>query len=73
MASNFLGINRGKLQTMGSVSASAATNATDFELRIDTGKSSTKEDVILALDLLKIYIISNGVGGAGAGVNLPPA
>ena len=73
MASNFLGINRGKLEILGSVTASTATSATDFELRIDTGKSSTKEDVIKALELFKIYILSNGVGGgAGAGSNLPP-
>ena len=72
MANNFLGINRGKLEAMGSVSASAGTNATDFELRIDTGKSSTKEDVVKALELLRVYVLSNGVGGAGAGTNLPP-
>ena len=73
MASNFLGINRGKLEIVGSVTASTSTNATDFELRIDSGKSSTKEDVIKALELFKIYILSNGVGGgAGAGANLPP-
>lgn len=74
MANFFIGINRGKLEILGSVTASTATSATDFELRIDTGKSSTKEDVIKAMRLFEIYILSNGVGGgAGPGVNLPPA
>ena len=73
MASNFLGINRGKLEIVGTVTASTATTATDFELRIDSGKSSTKEDVIKALRIFEIYILSNGIGGgAGAGSNLPP-
>ena len=73
MASNFLGINRGKLEVIGSVTASTSTNSTDFELRIDTGKSSTKEDVIKAMRLFELYILSNGIGGgAGAGSNLPP-
>lgn len=71
MASNFIGINRGQDQ-VGLVAVSATTPAKDIELRVDTGKSSTKEDVIKALRIFEQYILSNGVPGAGAGTNLPP-
>lgn len=72
MASWFLGINRGRLENPGFVSAGVATAATDFELRIDTGKSSTKEDVIKALRLFEQYLLSNYVPANSPGANQPP-
>ena len=72
MASNFIGINRGKTENPGNISASTATQSVDFELRVDTGKSSTKEDIIKALEVFKQYVLSNAIQGGTAGANLPP-
>lgn len=74
MANWYLGINRGKLQNVGAnVTVGTSTGSTDVELRIDTTKSSTKEDVILAMRAIENYILSNGIpSGVGAGVDLPP-
>ena len=71
MASFFVGINRGQDQ-VGLVAVSTTTPAKDIELRTDTGKSLTKLDVLKALEIFEQYIASNGVPGAGAGVDLPP-
>jgi hypothetical protein len=70
MASQFIGLNRG--QTLKDVVTGTSTQSTDFELRIDTGKSSTKLDTQLAMDILHQYIISNGLPDGQTGVNLPP-
>ena len=73
MASWYLGQNRGVLEQPGLITVGTSTGSTDMELRIDTGKSVTKEDVIKTLRNLEQYILGNGVpGGAGAGVDLPP-
>ena len=72
MASNFLGINRGVFK-IGSVTAATTTSSgNDFELRIDTGKSSTRKDVVLALRIFEEYLESNGLPGGNIGTNLPP-
>lgn len=71
MASNFLGINRGQFKT-GDVATGSSTQATDFELRIDTGKASTKQDVVLAAEILLQFIISNYIPSGNPGVNQPP-
>lgn len=51
MASIFLGLNRGQ-QDMGpdEVTENAATQATDVEVRIDTGKGLTRDEVRYMLD-----------------------
>lgn len=73
MASWYLGLNRGKGLGIGNVTATTTLGTSDFEFRMDTGKSSTKADALLALEILETYISSNGVGSsAGAGVDLPP-
>jgi hypothetical protein len=73
LASNFIGINRGETIGQDGIDVGAATQSTDFELRIDTGKGSTKEDVLLAMDQIRQYIISNGIQSGGtSGTNLPP-
>ena len=72
MASNFLGINRGQLQNPGNVVTGTSTQATDFELRIDTGKSSTKQDTILAVEAILNFIISDYIPSGNPGVNQPP-
>ena len=73
MASNFIGINRGQLDTPQALTVGGSTGSTDIELRIDTGKSTTKTDVIKALRTFEKFILGNGVGTTtGPGVNLPP-
>jgi hypothetical protein len=71
MANNFIGINRGKLEEVPvSIAVGSSTQATDIELRVDTGKGTTRKDVILALRAIEFYIESNGFGTAA---NLPPS
>lgn len=60
MASIFIGLNRGQ-NTMGSdvggdVAEGASTQATDVELRIDTGKSLTRMDVTNLTEALLRYL-----------------
>lgn len=73
MASNFIGINRGETIGADGIDVGAATTSTDIELRIDTGKGTTKEDVLLAMDQIRQYIVGSGIPGGGTqGANLPP-
>lgn len=72
MASFFLGINRGQVENLGLVTAATTTSATDFELRIDTGKSSKRSDVVKALRAFEYYMLSNAVPDGTPGVDLPP-
>lgn len=73
MANWFTGINRGKVQNPQSIVAGTSTGSTDIELRVDTTKGTTKEDVILSLRAFEQFILSNGVGTTtGPGVDLPP-
>lgn len=67
MASNFIGINRGQDQVY-LISASAGSPSKDIELRIDTGKGTTRLDVVKAMRIIEIFIENNGLVGA----NLPP-
>jgi hypothetical protein len=71
MANNFIGINRGKLEEVpASIAVGTSTQATDIELRVDTGKGTTRKDVILALRAIEYYVESNGFGVT---TNLPPS
>lgn len=74
----YLGIPRGKTQNPGNVAiaTSASGTASDVEVRIqiDNGTSTTgvtKEDVYLALEVIKQYMLSNGVPGGSTGTDLP--
>ena len=58
MASIYIGINRGQLTHPGNVVESGNTNSTDVELRLDTGKGTTKLDVRLALVAIEEWINS---------------
>lgn len=69
MASNFIGITRGG--NLQSVVVNTVTNGSDIELRYDTGKGSTKEDIVLALKNLTSYILSNGLPLGQTGVDMP--
>lgn len=70
MADNFLGTNRGKLDDVPvSITVGTSTGATDIELRVDTGKGTTRQDVVKALEAIKSFILSNGYGNPA---NLPP-
>lgn len=57
MASIFIGANRG-LQDYGpdNITEGAATGSTDVELRIDTGKSLTRQEVMLITTRLIEYL-----------------
>ena len=74
MASNFLGITRGKKDNdVGSVTAGTTTSASfDIELRADTGKNLTRKDLLLALETFENYILNNAIGAAAPGTGLPP-
>lgn len=72
MASWFIGINRGQLENPGLAVVSTATQAVDFEMRIDSGKSSTKWDAMKAMKLITEYIESNGLPAGKTGTFLPP-
>ena len=69
MASWYIGINRGALDIKdSSIATSTASPSKDIELRIDTGKNTTKKDVYFALDAIRNFIESSKVAGA----NMPP-
>lgn len=57
MASRFYGLNRG--QTEFSVTEGASTGSTDVEVRVDTGKSLTKEEILQKLEQLRNVILKN--------------
>ncbi len=72
MASWFLGVNRGFLERPGLVTSATTTTGSDFELRIDTGKSSTKVDVYKAMEVFEQFLLSDGIQSGSKGTNLPP-
>lgn len=73
MADWFYGINRGKGVRPQDVVVGTSTGATDIELRVAQGASLKKKDVILLIEALENFILSNGVGTTtGPGVDLPP-
>ncbi len=59
MASQFFCINRGAT-TFAAVEA-AATQSADVEIRVDTGKNLTKEEVIRAMRMLEDKILKSTV------------
>lgn len=74
----YMGLSRGNLDQDGKVVVGTVTNGTssDVELRMQINNGSTatgitKKDVQLALEAFERYLTSNGVNGAGAGVDLP--
>lgn len=70
MADNFVGINRGALDDVpANITVGTSTGSKDIELRVDTGKGTTRQDVIKALDAIRSFYLSNGYGNAA---NLPP-
>ena len=68
----FLGMNRGELTNPDAIDYGAATQGTDIELRMDTGKNLTKEGVLLALRTFELYILANGLPQGAAGAGMPP-
>jgi hypothetical protein len=56
MASRFFCLNRG--QTEFAVVEAATTQAADIELRVDTGKSLTKNEVDMAVEFFKNYLLN---------------
>ena len=60
MASTFIGINRGKSDQPFGLTVGAATAGTDFEVRMDTGKGSTRLDLIKFLKVVEDYVAIGG-------------
>jgi hypothetical protein len=61
MASEFFGMNRSNLfGNEFTMTTGAATGGTDFELRVDTGKSSNIKDVILFMRNVEKYLLEAG-------------
>lgn len=56
MASIFIGVNRGQNDNPETAVESGATNATDVELRIDTGKGLTRHEVVIKTRQLLRYL-----------------
>ena len=54
MASRFIGLNRG--QTEFDIVEGASTGSKDVELRVDTGKSLTKNEVTMMLRQIASYL-----------------
>jgi hypothetical protein len=53
MASTFIGLNRGQTgATPSDFTIGASTGSTDLEVRIDTGKSLTRQDAKLMLEAI---------------------
>lgn len=56
MASIYIGVNRGHADNPDNISENSSTNSTDIELRIDTGKSLTRNDVVLLTERILEYL-----------------
>ncbi len=56
MASIFIGYNRGASLDPGNATEGASTGSTDVELRIDTGKGLTRQDVALIVEAIERYL-----------------
>ena len=56
MASRFIGLNRG--QDEFAIVEASTTQAKDCELRVDTGKSLTKNEVRIMLEQISNYLTS---------------
>jgi hypothetical protein len=56
VASIFIGLNRGAADNPDAVTEGASTGATDVELRIDTGKGLTRNDVTIITKRLLEYL-----------------
>ncbi len=73
MADFYYGMKRNAFEVPQSVQVGTVTNATDIEVHVNTTNAPTKEDVIKALDAIKFFILSNGIGTAtSGGTDLPP-
>ena len=72
MTSWYIGINKGENLNQDGVDVGTSSVATDVEVRMDDGKTLSKQDVLLALKYLEMYIESNGIPSGNIGVDIPP-
>ena len=56
MADRFFGLNRGQREF--DVTEGASTGSTDIEIRVDTGKSWKKSEILQKLEELKNHILA---------------
>lgn len=72
MSQQFLSINRGQLDGQtGNVLVATSAPTADIYLQILSTHSPTRKDVLMALEVFKNYILSDGVAGGQRGVDLP--
>lgn len=57
MASIFIGYNRGADSSPDKATEGASTGATDIELRIDTGKSWQRSEVVQYIEAIRRYFL----------------
>lgn len=57
MANTFYGINVGEQEH--DIAKDTSTNSTDIELNVDDSNAPTKQDVLLALEYFKRYILKD--------------
>jgi hypothetical protein len=72
MADYFYAVARGKGARPQDVVVGTSTASSDVELHVSTTNSVTRKDVLIAIEAIKNFILSNGVGTTtGPGVDLP--
>jgi hypothetical protein len=57
MADVYIGVNRGQLDSLSSITEGATTGSTDIEVHVVGAKGTTREDLIKALNLFRRYIL----------------
>jgi hypothetical protein len=58
MTQNYFGLNRGQSIGPDTVTVtSGSTGSTDVEFRVDSTKSLTRQDIVMALDTLRVYFL----------------
>jgi len=72
MTTYFLSINRGQGQNPSKVAIATSAPSADTYVQINSTANQTKEDVMLGLKAIEMYLLSNGIPGGQAGVDMPP-
>ena len=74
MATYYIGANRGTSFNLGTVSVGTSTTTSDMEVTMNAAVPITKMDLILFLEKVEAYVLSNGLPGgtASIGLDIPP-
>lgn len=71
MATYFISDSRGDTKSISNMAVATSAPSADLYLQILTTNNPTKEDVVLFLNRLRQYILSNGLPAGQTGVDLP--